>query len=132
MAQTFNRPAFPHQPPNSGDGTEGGDSWDEVLRKLNLALSTGTSLTAIDFGAFPGSPDTSLTITGLPGILATSTIDGWIVAKDTVDHSADEHWVDPPLVTAGNIVPGVGFTIYATTRDNNRAYGLWSVGWQVI
>ncbi len=132
MSLTFNRPAYPHQGPNSGDGTEGGDSWDEVLRKLNLALSTGTAVASLDFGAFPGAPDTSLTITGLPGILATSTVDAWIVAKATVDHSVDEHWVDPPIITAGNIVPGVGFTIYGITRDNNRSYGLWSVGWQVI
>lgn len=129
---TFNRPAFPHTPPNTGDGAESGDSWDQVLAKLNLIFASNNGNAIVDFGAFPGGTDTSITITGLTSIVATSVVDAWVIAKDSADHSADEHWVDPPVVTAGNIVPNVGFTIYAITRDNKFDYGKWNVGWQFV
>lgn len=128
---TFNRPAYPHTPPNTGDGAESGDSWDQVLAKLNTILSTNSGIGVIDFGAFPGGTDASLVITGLTAIVAGSSPSVWIIAKDSADHTADEHWVDSPILTAGNIVPGVGFTIYAINRDNKFLYGKWNVGWQV-
>lgn len=37
--QTLNRSAYPHTPPNTGDGDTFGDSWDAALAKLN-AMST--------------------------------------------------------------------------------------------
>jgi hypothetical protein len=69
--------------------------------------------------------------------------------QDSADHLADEHRVETLSVFAGNIVPGVGFTIYAqnTSQLNeplsplNRAvygsqggqgtriYGQWTVDW---
>lgn len=72
-----------------------------------------TGLTTVDFGAFPGASDASVTVTGQTGILAGSQVNAWIVATATADHSADEHWIETIAVTAGNISPGVGFTIYA-------------------
>lgn len=37
--QTLNRSAFPHSPPNTGDGDTLGDAWDTVLAKLNTMLT---------------------------------------------------------------------------------------------
>ena len=74
-------------------------------------MATGT--VNIDFGAFPGSSDASVAITGQSGILSTSLVEAWIFPADTDDHSADEHLVEQIKVIAGNIVEGVGFTIYA-------------------
>jgi hypothetical protein len=102
--------------------------------------------TTVNFGAFPGSTDTSVTITGQTGILAGSLVEAWIFPTATADHTADEHWVDPPEVYAGNVVAGTGFTIYAVVKkradigpvsdslrirnvDAPMTYGLWTVGW---
>lgn len=82
----------------------------------------------VNFGAFPGKTDATATLTGQTALLAGSLAEAWIFPVDTADHSADEHWVDPPDVRAGNVVAGVGITVYATAK-NNRAYGLWNVAW---
>src|SRR5262249_53924476 len=96
-------------------------------------------------------------VTGQGSIGAGSLVEAWIVPAATADHSADEHIVDPPMITAGNIIAGTGFTIYATARDGipvpdatlqfqgqgtsyqvanqehgrvaPMPYGVWSVGW---
>lgn len=114
--------------------------------------SQGTA--TVNFGAFPGVSDTSVAVTAQSGITASSLVEAWLLPAATADHSADEHIVDPPVITAGNIVAGTGFTIYATARDGipvpdaigaNGApgnastqehgrkapvpYGQWSVAW---
>jgi hypothetical protein len=108
----------------------------------------GKGLGVVDFGAVPGSTDALLVVTGQTGILAGSVVSVSSTASLTSDHSADEHWVDPPKYVAGNIVPGVGFTIYGsadstrlvptdlnapfaqeTIKQPDTAYGLWTVAW---
>lgn len=110
------------------------------------AATTGTAV--VDFGAYPGTSDTSVAVTGQAGITASSTVLAWIKLEATTDHSVDEHWADPPAVFAGSIVAGTGFTIYArkaydqarAARDfrgnerdpgdpDGRVYGQWSVSW---
>ena len=108
--------------------------------------------TTINFGAFPGVSDVSLAITGQAGIVAGSLVEAWLALVATADHSADEHFADGPLVYAGNIIAGTGFTIYARARDKTpvpdgtiqkldpgqgedvgrtspMVYGLWTVNW---
>lgn len=77
--------------------------------------ATGASgVTTIDFGSFPGVSDASIAVTGQTGIDASSSqVQAWLMAKDTTDHTADEHRIETISVTAGNIVTGTGFTIYA-------------------
>lgn len=74
----------------------------------------GQATATINFGTYPGTSDTSLVITGQTTIASGSLVEAWIFPVATTDHSADEHWVDPPWVCAGNVVAGTGFTIYAT------------------
>ncbi len=96
-------------------------------------MATGT--TTIDFGAFPGATDTTVTVTGQTAIAAGSLVEAWIRPVATADHTADEHWVEGPVITAGNIVAGTGFTIYghigedAARPQGSRLYGTWTVAW---
>lgn len=95
-----------------------------------FAGTVGTGL--LDFGAFPGASDATLTVTGLPGISASAAVEAWISPVATSDHTADEHLANPPRVYAGNIVANVGFTIYGVNDDrgDELTYGKWSVNWR--
>jgi hypothetical protein len=66
----------------------------------------------LDFGAFPGGSDTSVAVTGQTGILAGSLAEAWLFPALTTDHTADEHIAESIRVAAGNVVAGIGFTIY--------------------
>lgn len=72
----------------------------------------------LNFGAFPGSSDTSVAVTGQTSILSNSLVEAWIYPVATADHTADEHWVETVKVDAGNVSAGVGFTIYG--RNTNQ------------
>lgn len=96
--------------------------------------------TTVDFGAFPGATDASVAVIGQTGITGTSLCEAWLIPAATSDHSADEHIVYGPAVrvSAGSVVAGTGFTIYACAPDNPgggaaadgvRLWGQWSVGW---
>lgn len=100
--------------------------------------------TTVDFGAFPGKSDATVTVTGQASILAGSLVEAFIYPTATADHSADEHWVDPPRIMAGNVSAGTGFTIYCSAKpsdanppagstlknvDSPLVYGLWTIGW---
>ena len=73
--------------------------------------------TTVNFGTFPGSSDTTTAITGQTGILVSSLVEAWIRPEATAEHSADEHVFETLRVMAGNIVAGVGFTIYALNTN---------------
>lgn len=79
-------------------------------------MPSGT--TTVDFGAFPGASDASAVVSGQTSILGTSLVEAWLLPKDTSDHSADEHLVEPIKVIAGPPSAGVGFTIYAMNTNN--------------
>ena len=110
--------------------------------------------TTIDFGSYPGRATQTKAVTGQISISSSSVVEAWLYPVATADHSADEHWVDGPLIYAGGIVAGTGFTIYGTPRtqfvvnDPPRVrlpefytaaghaiqlqpvpYGLWTVAW---
>jgi hypothetical protein len=84
--------------------------------------------TTVDFGAFPGSSDTSVAITGQASILAGSLVEAFLFPAVTADHTADEHVVETIRVIAGNVVAGTGFTVYATnTSTLNEPLGFAGV-----
>lgn len=89
-----------------------------VLNAAGGGGSGASGVAVVDFGAFPGASDASVTITGQAGIIAGSSVSAVIQATATADHSADEHWVETIAVAAGNIVAATGFTIYA--RNGNQ------------
>lgn len=99
-----------------------GGSYNDGAGTITLpGAGGGTTITSgattVNFGAFPGASDASVTITGQTGILAGSKVKAYIIATATSDHSADEHWLETIDVMAGNIVPGTGFTIYAKNTN---------------
>lgn len=89
--------------------------------------NTGTAI--IDFGAFPGSNEASVVITGEASILGTSKADAWIPAIATSDHDIGDHAYARLLigVAAGAPGLGVGFTIYA--RCTEKLTGTFNVNW---
>ena len=89
---------------------------------LGIAVGGGNQGTAtIDFGAFPGASDASVTITGQTGIDSlSSNVQVWMRAEDSADHTAEEHMVETIALFATDIVNGVGFTIrgFNTSQTN--------------
>lgn len=85
----------------------------------------------IDFGAYPGSSQATVSVAGQASILTSSACEAWIRPQDaTADHSVDEHVVEQLKIVAGSIVAGVGFTIYAEVFGQGAfAYGTFNVNW---
>lgn len=121
----------------------GADNGADQVVKLNLLAGTlkrNFGTTTVDFGAFPGSSDASVAITGQTAIVAGSIVSASLRLVATADHTADEHRVETIKVFAGNIVAGTGFTIYATNASEKnqpdgagtRISGQWSVQWDWV
>lgn len=91
------------------------------------ALGTAT----IDFGAFPGSNEATVNVTGQTGILGTSNVEVFIMADDsTSDHIDNDHRYIEALgtkFTAGTPSAGVGFTIYG--RSIHKLQGTFKLRW---
>jgi len=85
--------------------------------------------TSLDFGAVtPGRGDATATVTGQGAILVDSKVEAMIRVADSADHSADEHGVETISIACGNIVAGVGFTVYAQIREG-FASGVFNIDW---
>lgn len=55
-------------------------------------MASGHSTGSLNFGAFPGSNEASVSVTGLTGISASSKVEAYFMADDTsVDHTAADH-----------------------------------------
>lgn len=82
-----------------------------------------TGIATLDFGAFPGASDASVAVTGQAAIVAGSLVEAWLRPIATADHTDTEHMVETLKVVAGDIVAGVGFTIYGfnTSQLNTPA-----------
>ena len=93
---------------------------DCISGQIQFIIKGAQGTTTIDFGAFPGSSDTLIVVTGQAGIVAGSLVEAWLRLVDSADHLADEHWLETISVFAGNIVAGTGFTIYA--RNNSELF----------
>jgi lipopolysaccharide export system protein LptA len=90
-------------------------------------LTKGSGI--LDFGTTPGKQYVTLTITGQTGISsATSKIKAYLMAVATAEHNAIEHAIVPMKIVCGNIVDGVGFTIYASSEFTLT--GTFNVYWE--
>lgn len=81
--------------------------------------------TTLTFGS--GATDTSVTVASA-GITSSNLVEAWIFPATTASNTVDNHWVENLTVVAGNIVNGVGFTIYAKCTLG-RAHGIYNIGW---
>jgi hypothetical protein len=98
--QTQELPAGDSLPGGGGGGATGGTA-------------------VLNFGTGAGSEVATVAVTGQSGIGTGSRVRVWFMAATTADHNADEHGLIFPSrvgLSAGNIVAGVGFTIYAETE----------------
>jgi hypothetical protein len=98
----------------------------------------GLNYATVNFGAFPGSNFASVTI---PDAAAGSDLSALILcqvaAVATVDHSADEHAVDGPRVSAapdgnGNVVISAYPNNNVPGIDNMMVWGQWTVAWSYL
>jgi hypothetical protein len=94
------------------------------------ALQGATGSGVLAFGAAPGGNVATLTVTGQTGIVSGSAIRAWLQGS-TADHNAYEHLLILPGsigLGIGDVVNGVGFTIYAQTEL--RLTGSVAVKWE--
>jgi len=89
--------------------------------------ATGTAV--IDFGAFPGTNEAQVDITGQSAILAGSLCDAWIRAEPSGDHTLQDHVWAAALVEVVCGVPtaSTGFRIYAVCTE--RITGKFNLDW---
>jgi hypothetical protein len=93
-------------------------------------MATGQGTATIDFGASPGLNETSVAVTGLGTIGATSKVEAYIMGDDTTaDHTASDHRYIAALIglTCGTPTAATGFTIYA--RSTQKIQGTFALRW---
>jgi hypothetical protein len=93
-----------------------------------VASAQGTA--TIDFGAFPGSNEASVAVTGQAAISGTSKAEAYIMGDDTSGtHTASDHRWAAALVglSCGTPAAGTGFTIYG--RCLEKMQGPFAVRW---
>jgi len=81
------------------------------------------------FGTYPGSNEASVVVTGQTEILATSNVEAWLMAEESVDHSVNDAAYGALLMAVTCSVPteGEGFTIYAVSAE--KLQGTFKVRW---
>lgn len=106
----------------AGAGVSAADSGGITVVTIPGGAGSGATGTAtLDFGAFPGTSDASIAVTGQASIVSGSIVNAWIRPVASADHSADEHMLETLKIFAGNIVAATGFTIYGfNTSERNE------------
>lgn len=102
-----------------------------VLRGSTWTQALHVGTVSVDFGVLPGSDSAAFVITTETDILSTSLVRANISLQPTVDHTADEARIENLKITAGAIVPGVGFTVYADCLEG-LANGTFNVDWSWV
>ena len=107
---------------DSTGGRQGiqGVSGSNGTNGTNGTNAGNTGSATLNFGAAPGNNTASVVITGQTGILSTSACQAFYMTDTTSDHNAQDHMFADLVseLSCGTIVPGTGFTIYATASDN--------------
>jgi len=100
-----------------------------ITRLREIAEQTGRVI--VNFGV-PGGSDATVFVPDQAGIVDTSIVWAELCPIATVDHTVDEHLVEPLRVFACRIVPGVGFSIFVRYDGQGDAviYGQWTVAWR--
>lgn len=83
-------------------------------------MATGQGSAILDFGAFPGSNEASVVVTGQSEITATSKAEAYIMADDSTGaHTASDHrYVGLFLaLSCGTPIAATGFTIYGCSTE---------------
>lgn len=84
-------------------------------------------LTQVDFGAMDAiRGDAEFLLTGLTGILTTSSIECSLRIEATADHDIDDMIIDAPEFLAGKIIAGTGFSIFGS-MEYGTVYGKYNL-----
>ena len=93
-------------------------------------MATGQGTATIDFGAFPGSNEASIAVTGQASIGIGSKAEAYVMADDTTsDHTASDHRYFAALMglSCGTPTAATGFTIHA--RSTEKLQGTFALRW---
>lgn len=93
-------------------------------------MSSNVGTATIDFGAYPGSNEASVAVTGEVDISSSSGVEAYVMGDDTtVDHTAADHryFALFAALTCSTPTAGTGFTIYA--RSAEKLQGTFKVRW---
>lgn len=80
----------------------------------------------IDFGT--GALEATVVVTGQAAILSNSLVEAWPALTATANNPVDSAKEEEFQVSAGDIVAGTGFTIYARALIG-KAFGLYNMNW---
>jgi hypothetical protein len=102
-------------------------SGNQKSAPLSKVMPNGTA--EIDFGAFPGSNEGSVTVTGQTMITAGKNIQLTVSCETSADYTAEDMaWIASLVgLSAGNIVAATSFTIYA--RSQHEMQGKIKINW---
>lgn len=78
-----------------------------------MATAVGTA--TLNFGAAPGTQNTSVVVSGQTGFTAVSHAEAFLMGDATATHNADEHLMVPLNLVCGDAGTGT-FTIYASSE----------------
>lgn len=78
-------------------------------------MASGTGTATIDFGAYPGSNEASVVVTGIATIGGSAKAEAFFMRSTSSDHTANDHSYAAMLtgLSTGDVVAATGFTIYA-------------------
>jgi hypothetical protein len=107
----------------SGAGNTG---WVAVSNAGGGGGSVNAGVAALDFGS--DGEDATVVVTGQATIAAGAKILVSVSAEATAENTIDEIFVDPPIVLAGNVTPGTGFSIYGRALEGSL-HGNINVNW---
>lgn len=99
---------------------------------IDSSVGPNIGTVSLNFGSIGnGSPYSSIDVIGQNNVKGTSSIQAWLSLSTTPEHGLDDLINDPVLVTVGNIVSGVGFTVYGRTIIG-FSYGNYSINWSWV
>lgn len=85
-------------------------------------MASGVGTTEVDFGAWPGSNEAQVVVTGQTGISASTPVEAWMMAEATTDHTLQDATYAARFISLTVGAPsGTSFTIYA--RSEHKLQG---------
>ena len=88
-------------------------------------MATGTGTAEIDFGAWPGSNEASVTVPAV-GVTAATHVEAWVMGDSTTtDHTAADHKYFPVFAALTTEPVTDSFNIHG--RSTQKMQGLWAV-----
>jgi hypothetical protein len=131
---TLNAPDNSHRPPNTGDGTEFGDSYQSVVNNLNTMFTemyAGIQNAALTAVRPAGNTQASIAIVGSSATNTSQTLLSYVLPAKTLSVAGNVIEVTAWGTTASNAAPKsialqIGGVTYTTGTSNSNATG-WNI-----